>query len=94
MAILNDTARTRIWAYAMRNSDFGSVPGVTKTDLRVVINTIDDWIDSAVASVPVTGFNAALPQPFRSAATTQQKTMLFCWVAMRRAGLLSTEEGD
>lgn len=65
----------------------GSMTGVTKADLRAAVDATDDWIEASQAS-----FNAALPQPFRGAATTAQKTFLFCYVAMRRAGLLRAEE--
>jgi hypothetical protein len=51
------------------------------------INATDAWIDANAAA-----FNTALPQPFRGAATADQKTLLLCWVAMRRAGLLRVEE--
>jgi hypothetical protein len=65
----------------------GSLTGVTKAELRAAIDATDDWIDANQAS-----FNTALPQPFRSAASTPQKTFLFCYVAMRRASLLRAEE--
>lgn len=60
---------------------------VTKAELRAAIDATDDWIESNQTS-----YNTALPQPFRGAATLPQKTFLFCYVAMRRAGLLRAEE--
>ncbi|MFG1683515.1 hypothetical protein ACGFNP_25325 [Nonomuraea sp. NPDC049269] len=51
------------------------------------MDATDSWIDGNSAA-----FNAALPQPFRGAATPAQKTLLFCYVAMRRHGLLKAEE--
>jgi hypothetical protein len=36
--------------------------------------------------------NNAFPQPFRGAATTQQKALVVAWVALRRAGLLRVAE--
>jgi hypothetical protein len=78
--------RLRTWAQVMRNWP-GSLTGVTKSELRAAIDATDQWIDDNQAS-----FNTALPQPFRGAATTPQKTFLFCYVAMRRAGLLRAEE--
>lgn len=65
----------------------GSLPGVTKAELRAAIDATDQWIEDSQTS-----FNTALPQPFRGAATTPQKTFLFCYVAMRRASLLRAEE--
>lgn len=90
MAVLSDPDRSQVWAQAMRErANFGGIPGITKQDLRAAVNAIDDWIESAQgAAAPATGFNAALPVAFRNAATLQQKTALFCFVAMRRAGLL------
>ena len=93
MALLDDTNRSRIWAHYMRNNLVG-IPGVVKADVRAAVDATDAWIDSAAAAAaPSTGYNSALPQPFRGAATTDQKTVLFCFVAMRRAGLLKVE-GD
>jgi hypothetical protein len=62
-------------------------PAVTKPELRAAVVDADDWIEANQA-----GFNVALPQPFRGAATPAQKTFLFCYVAMRRAGLLRAQE--
>ena len=59
----------------------------TKADLRAALDATDAWVDSNAAS-----FNSALPQPFRGQATTAQKTLLLCFVAMRRAGILRVEE--
>lgn len=88
MAVLDAENRRRIWAHLMRNWDktLGRIP-VTKTELRAAVDATDDWIEANQAS-----FNSALPQPFRGAATTPMKTLLFCYVAMRRGGLLRTNE--
>jgi hypothetical protein len=91
VALLDETNRARTWAQYMR-SVLGAPPGVTKADVRAALDATDVWIDSAAAAAaPATGFNSALPQPFRGAASSDQKTLLFCYVAMRRAGLLKTE---
>jgi hypothetical protein len=91
MALLDDTNRARVWAHYLRNL-VGPISGVTKADVRAAVDATDAWIDSAsAAAAPATGFNSALPQPFRGAADSSQKTILFCYVAMRRAGLLKTE---
>lgn len=83
---MDATNRLRTWAQVMRNWP-GSITGVTKAELRAAVDATDDWIEANQAS-----FNTALPQPFRGAASTPQKTFLFCYVAMRRAGLLRAEE--
>ena len=91
---LDATGRARVWAQAMRQPELGTLTGLTKPDLRAAVDAVDDWIEAAQGvAPPLTGLNAALPQPFRGQATIQQKTLLFCWIAMRRAGLLPTQEG-
>jgi hypothetical protein len=91
MALLDETARARTWAHYLRNLT-GPISGVTKADVRAALDATDAWIESANgAAAPATGYNSTLPQPFRGAASTDQKTVLFCFVAMRRAGLLRTE---
>lgn len=89
MAVLADEDRRRVWAQLMRSwaSILGTPIPVIKADLRAAIDATDSWIDSNQAA-----FNTALPQPFRGAASTTQKTLLFCYVAMRRAGILHAEE--
>ena len=81
---LDATNRTRVGNQLMRASGW---PGLTKADLREAVNATDDWIDANQAS-----FNTALPQPFRNTATLALKTLLFAYVAFRRAGLLKAEE--
>lgn len=87
MAVLDGTGRTRVWAQAMRQAELGSLTGLTKADLRATVDALDDWIEANQSSV-----NTAIPQPARGALTLQQKTLLFCWVAMRRAGLHRAQE--
>lgn len=85
MAELPEQDRNRVWRWFMRrNTD---PCNYTKTDLKAAIDACDTWVDANATS-----FNQALPQPFRGQATAQQKTLLLCWVAMRRAGLLRVEE--
>lgn len=90
MPVLPDEERRRVWAHLMRTWDkqLGRIP-VTKPELRAAIDATDAWIEANQGS-----FNSSLPQPFRGAATTPMKTLLFCFVAMRRVGvrMLRTEE--
>lgn len=90
MAPLDETNRQRVWAQAMRDlpRDIG-MPPVTKQELRAAMDAMDDWVDGAQAA-----FNQALPQPFRSAATVQQKSALFMYVVARRAGLHRAQGDD
>jgi hypothetical protein len=84
---LDSTGRSRVWAHLMRAAP-GGWP-VTKPELRAAVDATDDWIEANQTS-----FNQALPQPFRGSASLIQKTMLFAYVAFRRAGLLRvTEDG-
>lgn len=83
MAVLVDGDRSEIWARLMRDFsalDFGSC-AITKQDLRAGINATDDWIDANAAA-----FNLALPLVVRNNLTTQQKILLFVYVALKRAG--------
>lgn len=85
MAALPDLDRNRIWRYFMRrNTD---ACAFTKADMRAAVDATDSWIDTNASA-----FNSALPTAFRTNATQVQKTLLFCWVAMRRAGILRVEE--
>jgi len=91
MAVLADEDRRRVWAHAMRmwsTFGLGAIP-VVKADLRAAVDATDTWIDNNQAS-----YNQALTQPFRGSASAAQKTLLLCFVAMRRVGLsmLRTEE--
>ena len=85
MAVLPDQDRFRAMAQLMRDS--ASPSGVSKPELRAALNATDDWIEANQGS-----FNTALPNPYRTAATLEHKTLLFCYVAMRRAGILKAEE--
>lgn len=89
MAAMDETNRKRAWLRWMR--DNRETCAFTKADLRAALDACDDWIDANQAS-----FNSALPQPFRSQATATQKTLLFCYVAMRRRGaaMLRVDEDD
>ena len=55
-------------------------------------NAFDTTLTNAVAAVGgsatiINGLASVIPAPF-SGATAQQKTMLACWVLMKRAGLI------
>lgn len=88
MALLDETNRVRILAQLQRVGGLGSLGTLTKADLRAAVDATDSWIDTNSAS-----YNTALPQPSRAQLTATQKVVLFCFVAMRRAGLLRAE-GD
>lgn len=85
MAVLPDLDRDRVWRWFMRRN-LGDC-AFTKADLRAAVDATDSWIDTNASA-----FNTALPAAFRNSASLTQKTILFCYVAMRRAGLLRVEE--
>jgi len=81
MAVLDDTQRQEVRDAFMRMRNIG---GLTKPELRAAIDDTDDWLDANLTSL-----NTAVPEPFRSVATLEQKTLLLCHVLLRRAGILS-----
>lgn len=87
MAVMSDTDRQRAWIYMLRmlaDEDWGAL---TKGDLRAALDAADTWADSNAAA-----FNAALPQPFRGAATVGMKNRLLAAVCLRRAGRAKVAE--
>lgn len=86
MAVLDATNRTRLGNEWMRRQT-ETLGGVTKADLRAAVDATDAWIDGNQSS-----YNTALPATFRNNASLAQKTLLFCFVAMRRAGILQAQE--
>lgn len=85
MAVMSSEERRRVWAQLMRvNTETMSI---TKADLRAAVDATDQWIEDNSSA-----YNLAIPQPARGALSATQKTLLFTYVAMRRKGLLKTEE--
>lgn len=87
MADLSATDRDMVGRHFNRQGPLIGTCAFMKADLVAAVAATDDWIDDNSAA-----FNTALPTAFRNAATLQQKTLLFCWVALRRAGLLTVAE--
>ena len=56
---------------------------VTASDVKAAFDAADGWIDSVQVS-----FNSALPEPFKSTATADQKALMLVFVVMKRAGLI------
>lgn len=78
MATLDTTTRQAIRDYLMRRFGYG----ITKADLRAAIDATDSWIDGNSAA-----FNATLPAAAQAGLSLTQKTVLFCFVALKRAGI-------
>ncbi|MFD9949711.1 hypothetical protein ACFWYW_55505 [Nonomuraea sp. NPDC059023] len=85
MALLDETNRVRTFAQWMRTNLENC--GFTKAQLRAALDATDQWIEDKQVE-----FNQALPAAFRTNASLAQKTLLFCFVAMRRANRLKAEE--
>ena len=85
MVALDATSRLRTAAQWMRTQT--EPCGFTKADLRAAVDATDTWIDDNAAA-----FNTALPAAFRTTASPTQKTLLFVYVALRRADMLRAEE--
>lgn len=84
MAVLTDTQRQQVTDKFMQDQSEVRVvlAVVTAADLRAAANATDQWIEDNQAS-----FNTALPTAARNNLTLTQKTLLFCFIALKRAGL-------
>ena len=81
MAILSDANRQRIWRGIMRwwSRTWAELSNMNKQDIRDAVDATDQWIDDNQGA-----FNSALPVNFRTNATLDQKTLMFCAVALMR----------
>ena len=83
MATLSTEDRQRVWRGAMRWwSKSQTVQPWLKIQLYNAVAATDNWIESNQAS-----YVAALPQPFQGTSSEEQKTLLFCAVALARVGI-------
>ena len=89
MAVLPDANRAEVARYFAR-AYFVARDLTARFDhdtLKAVVDATDAWIDLNQAS-----YNTALPNnapaQFRNNATLEEKTLLFSYVAMKRAGIL------
>lgn len=80
MAVLTTQQRAAVHAFLCARFGYGG--GLTKADVRAAVDATDAWIDTNAAA-----YVAALPEPGRSTLDATQKTILFCYVALRRAGI-------
>ena len=67
---------------ADQNPDGSQSVTVLKADIRAALNAIDDALDANAATI-----NGWFPQPFRGAASPEQKALIVAVVALKRAGL-------
>lgn len=54
-----------------------------KNDLDAALTAVDTWCTTNQAS-----FIAALPEPFKSGSTAQQKALALAYVALKRTGVI------
>ncbi len=80
MALLSETDRQKIWRGLMRYwSRLLEGQPYVKAELRAAVNAQDQWFEDNAPSA-----NAALPLPFRTAATPSQKAALAAAVLLAR----------
>ncbi|NIV29465.1 MAG: hypothetical protein GWN58_08130 [Anaerolineae bacterium] len=84
MAQLSAEDRERIQRGLMRywSGLFESLGDLTKQELLAAVNATDTWIDDNQVS-----YNTALPEPAKTELTQDQKTLMFCAVALMRVSL-------
>lgn len=81
MAALQDPDRQDICAEIQRDSRLGTLPNMVKTDLKALIDAVDDWIVANANS-----FNNALPVVARTNLSVSQKAFVFMVVLVKRYG--------
>lgn len=79
MALLDAAQRVQVRALWQR--DQSVPPALTKPDFQAAVAACDQWVEDNQAA-----FVAALPQPFRGGTSATEKTLLMCYVLMRRIG--------
>lgn len=88
MTLLPTQDRIRTALQWMRDASTAQEPcAFTKPNLQAAVNAVDQWVEDNTTS-----FNAALPLPFRTAATAAQKTAVLAYVLWRRIGRLRAAE--
>ena len=85
MAILTRLERKKIASPWVRDviRDLGESKNLTVTDLEVVAQYTEDWIETNQVD-----YVAGLPEPFKSNTNAAAKVRMFVYTAMKRAGLL------
>lgn len=82
MAVLTGPQRSAAHAEFMRElSKIRDVTGLTKPELRLAINAVDQWLEDNRSS-----YNQALPVAARTGLTAIQKSRLLTLMIRRRFG--------
>jgi len=80
MTTLSETDLLKIWRGLMRYWSRVREPvAFVKNDLYTAIVDLDTWVDNNAAVV-----NNALPLPFRTSATAEQKSIVFAAIVLAR----------
>ena len=81
MAELSTADRQRIWRGLQRywSRIYEIIGAISKDELRAAVDATDTWVNDNQGS-----FNNALPAAAKAALTMEQKTLLFCAVALMR----------
>lgn len=97
MALTNDDTRAvaGYWAeqvFVKQNVTANFSLESIRAAAQAIDNAFDATLNQAVAAVGgtttvISGLNQIIPAPFNT-ATVQQKTLLACYVLMKRAGLI------
>lgn len=85
MALLSDSERhecARAWVRKVF-VELGNTATMSHADIKAAMDAADTWADTNAGA-----FNTALPVPFRTTATLEQKTLLLAFVILRRANIL------
>lgn len=85
MAVLVDSDRMlAARAYVQKwHVELNNPGNVNLDDIKAAVDAADSWADANA-----TAFNTALPNPFKTTASLQQKTALLAWVILKRAGII------
>ena len=80
MAILSDEERAEVrHKYSLEFSQRREGLALTKAEIREAVNATDQWVEDNKAS-----FNSALPEPFKTTATSKQKSELLTYIVKKR----------
>lgn len=85
MALLSDADRNVALRIFVRKT-YGELARRSDFDVAVLRTNIDNT-DAFIESIQ-TSYNNSLTSGFRTSASLEEKTLMFCYVALRRAGVI------
>lgn len=91
MAVLSSALRAKILKWFMRENQTSCA--FSKAELQAAINVTDQWVEDNTASY-IAALNSGA-NGFRVNSTAAQKSLVFAYVLLERAGLLhATDDPD